>query len=147
MGPRKQDIEDAKSNKIEKQGMVYDRSCTDVICCLVFCLFFACMGAISIYAIGTGNPWKILTPYDSDGNRCGFPDQEATPGLGKRDFTEYKYKFYTDLDVVLNQAAPLAGANNMYTAICVKECPTFDSGAIPSTLSLEYMQTSTNPKT
>lgn len=104
------------------------------------------MLAISGYAIGTGDPWKILTPFDSDGNQCGMPNQKATPGLPERDFTEYKYKFYTDLDVALNQAAPLAGGNNMYTAVCVKECPSFESSAIPSTLTVEYLQTSTNPK-
>jgi hypothetical protein len=61
------------------------------------------MGVISIYAIGTGDPWIILTPFDSDGNQCGMPDQQSTTGLGVRDFTDYKFKFYTDLDVVLNQ--------------------------------------------
>lgn len=83
--------------------MVYERSCTDILCCITFCLFFAAMGVISIYAIGTGDPWIILTPFDSDGNQCGMPDQQSTTGLGVRDFTDYKFKFYTDLDVVLNQ--------------------------------------------
>ena len=144
MVTREADKEEAQKNKIQTEGMVYERSCTDIICCLIFCLFFVCMLGISGYAIGTGDPWKVLTPFDSDGNQCGMPDQEATDGLGKRDFTDYKFKFYTDLDVLLNQAAPLAGANNMYTAVCVKECPSYDPTDIPDTLSIDFMETSTN---
>jgi len=36
------------------------------------------MIAISIFAFVQGNPQKILTKFDSDGNRCGFPNQIAS---------------------------------------------------------------------
>jgi len=36
------------------------------------------MIAISIYAFIQGDPKKILTKFDSDGNRCGFPNQIAS---------------------------------------------------------------------
>jgi len=36
------------------------------------------MIAISIYAFVQGDPTKILTKFDSDGNRCGFPNQIAS---------------------------------------------------------------------
>jgi hypothetical protein len=36
------------------------------------------MIAISIYAFIQGDPQKILTKFDSDGNRCGFPNQNAS---------------------------------------------------------------------
>jgi hypothetical protein len=104
------------------------------------------MLGISGYAIGTGDPWKILTPFDSDGNQCGMPDQEASEGFGKRDFTEYKYKFYTDLEAALNQGATVVGGNNMYTAVCVKKCPTIDTNSPPAKLEVEYMKTTTNNK-
>ena len=125
--------------------MVYERSCTDMICCVVFLLFIACMGGVSVYAFQEGDPWKILTPFDSDGNRCGFPDQSATPGLGVRDFTEYKYKFYTDLTKA-NPLTAVYGENNVYTAVCVKECPAYPIGTVPTTLEVDYMVTTTNTK-
>jgi len=84
--------------------MVYDRSCTDIICCLIFLIFTVVLVGVSGYALANGDPTAILTPYDSDGNRCGFADQGASGNgtdLGVRDFTEYKYKFYTDLDIII----------------------------------------------
>ena len=48
-----------------------DRSCTDVLCMLLFAIFMSIMIAISIYAYVKGDPVKILTKYDSNGNMCG----------------------------------------------------------------------------
>ena len=42
----------ANENKIEKRGMTYDRSCTDILCCLIFTAFFVGMIAITSIAIG-----------------------------------------------------------------------------------------------
>lgn len=39
-----------------------------------------------------------------------------------RDFTEYKYKVYTNLDLLLN--ADLSNSK-VYEAVCAKECPNF----------------------
>ena len=39
------------------------------------------MIAISIYAFIQGDPQNILTKFDSDGNRCGFPNQNASANL------------------------------------------------------------------
>jgi len=58
----------ANSNKTKEAGMVMDRSCTDIICCLVFVLFIVGMGGISVVGYTTGDPMKIFTPFDSDGN-------------------------------------------------------------------------------
>lgn len=54
-----------------KGGMKEDRSCTDIICCLIFLAFIVAMVACSGYAIANGDPERILTPFDSDGNACG----------------------------------------------------------------------------
>ena len=80
------------------------RSCTDVFCLLFFFVFMNIMTAITIYAFVKGDPIKILTKYDSDGNRCGIPNQNAsqlntTSFLsGNRDFTNYTFKYYSNLD-------------------------------------------------
>ena len=65
--------------------------------------------------------------------------------MGTRDFTEYKYKFYTDLHKA-NPLTATVGSNNVYTAVCVKECPAYPVGTIPDKLEVDYMVTSTNTK-
>jgi len=95
-----------KDNLPEKQGMVMDRICTDVIFCFIFVVFCVGMVGISGYALAMGDPMAVLTPFDSDGNRCGYPDQtmyvDPVTGLNEtRDFTEYKFKVFTNLDLLL----------------------------------------------
>ena len=50
-----------------KKGIVMNRSCTDVIVCLVFFLFFCGMFATAAYGYAKGDPYRLITPYDSDG--------------------------------------------------------------------------------
>lgn len=121
---RKSDIEDAKNHKLEKQGMEYNRSCTDIVFCIFFIVFVVGMIGVSGFALATGEPSKIMTPYDSDGNACGMPGQIASIGkylsaseentmtadektamttafskdvLEARDFTDYPVRVYTNL--------------------------------------------------
>jgi len=64
------------------------------------------MIAISIYAFVQGDPQKILTKFDSDGNRCGFPNQIASASLSiftqPRDFSNYTFKYFTKLDDIIS---------------------------------------------
>jgi hypothetical protein len=113
------------------KGMVEEdqRECRDGFCCLIFTLFtFACIG-ISGYALATGKPEMMLTKYDSDGNMCGKPDQTASSNSNpkvKRDFSEYKLKYWTNLESVAD-TTNAASSNPKYAwAVCVKACPTKD---------------------
>ena len=92
---RKSDIEDAKNNKIEKAGMEYNRICTDILFCVIFVVFCVGMIGVSGYALSTGEPSKILTPFDSDGNMCGMAGQTASTG---------KYLPDSELDTTLTTA-------------------------------------------
>lgn len=62
------------------------------------------MIAITIYAFVKGDPIKILTKFDSDGNKCGLANQNAsylntTSFLQEsRDFSNYTFKYYPNLD-------------------------------------------------
>jgi hypothetical protein len=114
----------AEGNKIEKRGITYDRSCTDILCCLIFTAFFVGMLGITGIALTQGDPTKIFTPFDSDGNQCGLPDQTLSNSTEnfKRDFTDYKFKHFTGLESLV------AGADSMnnvalFNAVCVKVCP------------------------
>lgn len=74
---RKADVDDASKDefKITTKGIKMEgRHCTDIMCCLVFFVFFLGMAGISGLAISKGDPLKIMTPYDSDGNQCGLPE-------------------------------------------------------------------------
>jgi hypothetical protein len=82
--------------------MIWERHATDMMCCYVFAAFIFGMVVISGIGISSGEPSIIFTPFDSDGNQCGLPKQSETYSkeLGFteiRDFTEYKYKFFTHL--------------------------------------------------
>lgn len=93
---RKSDQEDAKNHKVEKAGMEYNRICTDVLFCVLFIVFVVGMIGISGYALAMGEPSKIMTPYDSDGNLCGASNQVASVG---------KYLPDSELDATLDDAA------------------------------------------
>jgi choline transporter-like protein 2/4/5 len=54
-----------------KKGIVWERSCTDILCCVFFLAFVVVMILVSAVAFAQGDPLKIFTPYDSDGNQCG----------------------------------------------------------------------------
>ena len=50
-----------------ENGPLDNRSCTDVLCCLLFVAFLAAMLSCGIYGYFTGQPGKLLAPVDSDG--------------------------------------------------------------------------------
>jgi len=121
--------------KKEDKGIKWERKCTDMICCLVFLVFLVAMVGLSFFALTKGDPARIVTPYDSDGNACGAPDQCSTndkvfpqgepcpttykfDGVNEvpvliRDFTDYPYKYFP-----LNEEGP-----GLFNAVCVKACP------------------------
>jgi len=55
----------------KKGNDMMDRSCTDVLCCLIFVVFIIAMIGVSGWGIQKGDVYRILTPYDSNGNECG----------------------------------------------------------------------------
>lgn len=114
---RKSDIEEAEKHKLTDadKGIKWERSCTDVICCIIFLVFIASMIGITGYAISEGDPYKIITPYDSVGNKCGEENQGIPANV--TDFTEYKLKHFTSLFEAVNN--PL----KIYESVCVKACP------------------------
>jgi len=60
-----------------------ERSCTDVLMCLIFFVFFLGMFATAGYGYSQGNPMRLITPFDSAGNQCG--------SNGKLESYEYLY--------------------------------------------------------
>lgn len=48
-------------------GPIKDRSCTDVICLLLFIVFLLGWGVVSVYAFVNGNPKQLIYPSNSRG--------------------------------------------------------------------------------
>jgi len=88
---------------------------------MFFTVFIVAMLAVSVFGIQQGDVTRLVTPYDSDGNECGRPDQTASEGLGTRDFTDFKYKYLSQFAQTL---VPGVSSENRYESVCVKECPT-----------------------
>jgi len=79
------------------------------------------MVGLSFLAFKNGDPYKLVTPYDSDGNECGKPNQcgkgeadACADGAEMRDFTEYPLKHFTDIT---------SKSDAIFNSICVKACP------------------------
>lgn len=103
-------------------GPTEDRSCTDIICCLIFLAFLVGMVGVSGYGLTYGNPNLFLTMWDADGNCCG-------DGCGKSaGFEDYPFLYYPIIDVeelkksLKSDAAP-DPKELLAFGTCVKECP------------------------
>lgn len=58
-----------------------NRSCTDVLCCLIFLVFWAASVYAAIYGFNNGNLENIAQPFDTSGNKCGENNVKAFPKL------------------------------------------------------------------
>jgi len=63
--------EGPKPDEKLKDGPIDDRSCTDIICCIIFVAFWVAMGYICYRGVTNGTPEKYLGVYDASGNMCG----------------------------------------------------------------------------
>ncbi|XP_015753847.1 PREDICTED: choline transporter-like protein 2 [Acropora digitifera] len=59
------------------RGPIADRSCTDIICCLLFVAYIVGMIIVGIIAFKEGDPDRLLSPTDSNGNTCGKGDYKV----------------------------------------------------------------------
>ncbi|KAL4647949.1 choline transporter-like protein 2 isoform X1 [Arapaima gigas] len=95
------------------KGPIYNRSCTDVLCCILFVLALLGYFLVGILAWSQGDPRKVIYPTDSSGQFCG---QAGTP-LEKKPFL-----FYFN---IMKCASPLVLLEFQCptTQICVEKCP------------------------
>ncbi|XP_069697989.1 choline transporter-like 2 isoform X2 [Periplaneta americana] len=92
------------------RGPLNKRSCTDVICLLLFLAFIGGWVFVGIYAFMYGDPARLVKPTDSTGRRCGLD----------ADVKDKPYLFYFDL----TKCAQNAITNGCPTPqVCVKSCP------------------------
>jgi len=90
--------------------MVKKRSCTDVICFLLFLVFLGGWGAVAFLGIRGGDISKVIYPTDSQGNICG-----------KGEMVDRTALLMFDLTQCLNPAILVTGC--LTNHVCVEECP------------------------
>jgi len=90
-------------------GPLENRSCRDVLCCLLFIAFMGGMVAVAAYGIHNGNPTILARGYDYDGNMCGVD----------KGYEDYKYLYF---------ALPLTG--HLTETLCLKTCPTSNTSTL-----------------
>ncbi|XP_055898138.1 choline transporter-like protein 2 isoform X2 [Biomphalaria glabrata] len=93
------------------KGPINNRSCTDIICCIIFIIFLMGMAVVSIVGYARGDPIRLIYPTDSHGNICGY---------GK--YSDKPYLFFFDL-VTCAKLGPAVVTGCPTPQVCVKECP------------------------
>ncbi|XP_070782898.1 choline transporter-like protein 2 isoform X1 [Enoplosus armatus] len=95
------------------KGPIYNRGCTDILCCILFILALLGYFAVGILAWSQGDPRKVIYPTDSRGQFCG---QAGTP-LEKKPLLLYFN--------ILKCASPLVLLEFQCptTQLCVESCP------------------------
>ncbi|KAM5188207.1 choline transporter-like protein 2 isoform 4-T4 [Callospermophilus lateralis] len=95
------------------KGPIYNRGCTDVICCVLLLLAIVGYVAVGIVAWTHGDPRKVIYPTDSRGEFCG---QKGTKNANK------PFLFYFN---IVKCASPLVLLEFQCPTpqICVEKCP------------------------
>uniref|UniRef100_A0A1L8DEG2 Choline transporter-like protein n=2 Tax=Nyssomyia neivai TaxID=330878 RepID=A0A1L8DEG2_9DIPT len=93
------------------KGPLKHRSCTDVICLLLFILFLIGWSIVAFYGYQNGNLNRLIMPTDSNNNRCGVDSNV----LNK------PYLFFFDLSRCVDITTPINGCPT--PQVCVEKCP------------------------
>jgi len=86
------------------------RSCTDILCLLLFIAFLAGWGVVAVLGFLSGDISKVIYPTDSEGNICGRGERQDRPFL-----------LMFDLTRCLNPAVVVTGCLTEH--VCVEKCP------------------------
>nr|XP_033506833.1 choline transporter-like protein 5-A [Epinephelus lanceolatus] len=95
------------------RGPVRRRSCTDIVCCLIFIIVVLSYMALGIVAWLHGDPKKVLHPTDSYGQFCG---QKGTSNGKKPMLFYFNILRCANPSVLINLQCPT-------TQMCVSQCP------------------------
>ncbi|XP_061741440.1 choline transporter-like protein 2 isoform X3 [Nerophis ophidion] len=95
------------------KGPTQKRSCTDIVCCILFVLAIVAYIGVGILAWTQGDPRKVIYPTDSQGQFCG---QAGTPLEKKRLLFYFNILKCASPVVLLELQCPT-------TQMCVEKCP------------------------
>ncbi|XP_026145403.1 choline transporter-like protein 4 isoform X2 [Carassius auratus] len=97
-------------------GPIHNRSCTDIICCVLFMLVIGGYMVVGVLAWLYGDPRHVLYPRNSTGMFCGMGQNKDRPSILYFDIL----KCATATNIM---AAALQGLQCPTTQVCVKTCP------------------------
>jgi len=92
------------------RGPVKNRSCTDILCLLLFVFCIAGWAGVSYIGFRDGNPELLIYPTNSTGQICGQGENAEKPFL-----------FFQNLLVCASMSSVVNGCPT--PQVCVKECP------------------------
>ncbi|XP_047443664.1 choline transporter-like protein 5-B isoform X2 [Mugil cephalus] len=95
------------------RGPVQKRSCTDVVCCIIFVIVILGYIVLGTVAWIHGDPRKVIYLTDSHGQFCG---QQNTPNANKAILFHFNMLKCASPAVLINLQCPT-------TQLCVSKCP------------------------
>uniref|UniRef100_A0ABM5FHK6 Choline transporter-like protein n=1 Tax=Pogona vitticeps TaxID=103695 RepID=A0ABM5FHK6_9SAUR len=98
------------------RGPIQKRSCTDVICCVLFLAFIAGYIVVGILAWLYGDPRQVIYPRNSTGAYCGIGSNSDKPYL----------LYFNIMKCVMGLNTMVTAMNGLQcptTQICVSSCP------------------------
>ena len=103
------------------------RKCTDILCLLLFLVFWLGMIIIAAVAYVSGQPEKLVYGVDFRGRTCGAKASKSVD-VPAYDLREYKYLLYPRLpqdlyDISLNGDVTDPSNLNKFFGVCVQSCP------------------------
>jgi len=111
-------VEDNFDKELEN-GPVAKRSCTDIICWIIWVSSLSFWGFSIFYGLSKGDPTQVFAPWDEAGNQCGYTTAVK----------DYKYAyFYVTLD-------PSMVSQLKSKIVCVSKCPSYSSNPAVTALS------------
>jgi len=99
-------------DRFEMPGPTKDRSCTDVLCLLVFVAFLIGWGVVGYFGFTLGDPERLVHPTDSNGLVCGYD-----AAVKDRPFLHFFDLTRCANPQVLTKGCPTP-------QVCVAKCPT-----------------------
>lgn len=94
-----------------ENGPSQNRGCTDIICCLIFLVFLGAYFFTFGYGVTNGNPWLLMTPFDTDGKGCGYD----------AGYENAKYIYFWRL----TDYKAIADGSFYKETFCVESCPIY----------------------
>ncbi|XP_054542726.1 choline transporter-like protein 4 isoform X1 [Pan troglodytes] len=121
MGGKQRDEDDEAYGKPVKydpsfRGPIKNRSCTDVICCVLFLLFILGYIVVGIVAWLYGDPRQVLYPRNSTGAYCGMGENKDKPYL----------LYFNIFSCILSSNIISVAENGLQCPtpqVCVSSCP------------------------
>lgn len=117
-------IEPSQGEKVEPEyeresGLIKDRSCTDIICCIVFLANLVGMVYVGYLGYATGDPYRFIYGTDSWGNVCNVKNSGfANVSLSGRDMRDNPSLYYYNVLALLDSTDTLGSRR-----LCVTKCP------------------------